>query len=65
MCAPGLVHSVTHTPALPLDSSEQTLTSAVGEAVHYVSLVAQALEAARVVDAGVVTGSLEGALVNV
>ena len=35
------------------------------EAVQDVSLVAQALEAARVVDAGVVAGSLKGALVNV
>lgn len=37
----------------------------MGEAVHDVSLVAQALEAAGVVDAGVVTGSLKGALINV
>lgn len=45
--------------------SEPTLTSTVSEAVQDVSLVAQALKAAGVVDAGVVTGSLEGALVNV
>lgn len=47
------------------DCTEHNLTSTVSEAVQDVSLVAQALEAARVVDAGVVTGSLEGALVNV
>lgn len=46
-------------------SPRRALTSAVSEAVQDVALVAQALEAARVVDAGVVTGSLEGALVNV
>lgn len=37
----------------------------MSEAVQDVSLVAQALEAARVVDAGVVAGSFKGALVNV
>lgn len=41
------------------------LTSAVSEAVQDVALVAEALEAAGVVDAGVVAGPLEGALVNV
>lgn len=39
--------------------------STVSEAVQDVSLVAQALKAARVIDAGVVTGSLKGALINV
>lgn len=43
----------------------RALTSAVSEAVQDVALVAEALEAAGVVDAGVVTGPLEGALVNV
>lgn len=43
----------------------RALTSAVSEAVQDVALVTQALEAAGVVDAGVVTGSLEGALVDV
>lgn len=46
-------------------SAEPTLTSTVSEAVQDVSLVAQALKAAGVVDAGVVAGPLEGALVNV
>lgn len=50
---------------VPCIPPRRTLTSAVSEAVQDVALVAQALEAARVVDAGVVTGSLEGALVNV
>lgn len=45
--------------------AEPTLTSTVSEAVQDVSLVAQALKAAGVVDAGVVAGSLEGALINV
>lgn len=54
-CAPSL------TPTAPLRS----LTSAVGEAVQDVALVAEALEAAGVVDAGVVAGPLEGALVDV
>ena len=42
-----------------------SLTSTVSEAVQDVTLVAQALKAAWVVDAGVVAGSLEGALVDV
>lgn len=45
--------------------ARHTLTSAVGEAVEDVALVAQALEAAGVVDARVVAGPLEGALVDV
>lgn len=47
------------------DRSEVTLTYTVSKAVQDVSLFAQTLKAARVVDAGVVTGSLKGALVNV
>lgn len=49
----------------PVYPPRRALTSAVSEAIQDVALVAQALEAARVVDAGVITGSLEGALVNV
>lgn len=45
--------------------TEQALTSTVREAVQDVALVAQALKAAGVVDAGVVARPLEGALVNV
>lgn len=45
--------------------SELTLTSTVSQTVQDVSFVAQALKAARVVDACVITGSLKGALVNV
>lgn len=39
--------------------------STVSQAVQDVSFVAQALKTARVVDAGVITGSLKGALINV
>lgn len=45
--------------------SAWTLTSTVCEAVEDVSLVAQALEAAGIVDAGVVAGPLKGALIDV
>lgn len=41
------------------------LTSAVSEAIQDVSLVAQALKAAGIVDTGVVAGPLKGALVDV
>lgn len=47
------------------NKSELTLTSTVSQAVQDVSFVAQALKAARVVDACVITGSLKGALINV
>lgn len=61
--------SVTHTLQLCqfvfLLGQIWTLTSTVSEAVQDVALVAQALKAARVVDAGVVAGSLKGALVDV
>lgn len=40
-------------------------TSAVGCPVEYVATVAQALEAARGIDADVVTGPLKGTLVDV
>lgn len=62
------MHTHTHPSAVSSSHfhvSEQTLTSAVSEAVQDVSLLAQALKAAGVVDAGVVAGSLKGALVNV
>jgi hypothetical protein len=41
------------------------LTSAVCEAVQSVSFLTDTVEAARVVDAGVVTGPLKGTLVNI
>lgn len=71
-CTLAHTFSVTHTSAV-LNSrfgvfpqcTEQALTSTVREAVQDVALVAQALKAAGVVDAGVVAGPLEGALVNV
>lgn len=43
----------------------QPLTPTVGEAVEQVAVVAHALEAARRVDAHVVAGPVEGALVDV
>lgn len=74
-CTPAHTLSVTHThthfggvrkPVLVYFSwALSRLTSTVSEAVQDVSLVAQALKAAGVVDAGVVAGPLEGALVNV
>lgn len=73
-CTRAHTFSVTHTHTSAVLNSrfgvfpqctEQALTSAVREAVQDVALVAQALEAAGVVDAGVVAGPLEGALVNV
>lgn len=47
------------------NKSELTLTSTVSQTVQDVSFVAQALKAAGVVDARVITGSLKGALINV
>lgn len=47
------------------NKSELTLTSTVSQTVQDVSFVAQALKAAGVVDACVITGSLKGALINV
>lgn len=47
------------------NKSELTLTSTVSQTVQDVSFVAQALKAARVVDACVITGSFKGALINV
>lgn len=56
-------HILCHTHTV--SDSLVMLTSAVSEAIQDVSLVAQALKAARIVDTGVVAGPFKGALVDV